>query len=68
MDATEDDLMPDSVTSVAQYQEVHQFLTQKMGDAEYWKKTPYYSVCFCDERKVFSLLITSQRITLQNFS
>ena len=48
MDATEDDLMPDSVTyeslfdSVAQYQEVHQFLTQKMGDAEYWKKTPLY--------------------------
>ena len=48
MDATEDDLMPDSVTyeslfdSLAQYQEVHQFLTQKMGDAEYWKKTPQY--------------------------
>jgi len=47
-DATEDDLMPEGVTyeslfdSVAQYQEVHQFLTQKIGDAEYWKKTPYY--------------------------
>ena len=46
--ATEADLMPDSVTyeslfdSVAQYQEVHQFLTQKMGDAEYWKKIPLY--------------------------
>lgn len=47
-DATEDDLMPEGTTyeslfdSVAQYQEVHQFLTQKMGDAEYWKKTPLY--------------------------
>ncbi|MBQ6964712.1 MAG: TraB/GumN family protein [Bacteroidaceae bacterium] len=47
-DATKDDLMPEGVTyesffdSVAQYQEVHQFLTQKMGDAEYWKKTPLY--------------------------
>ena len=40
--------MPEGVTyeslfdSVAQYQEVHQFLSQKMGDAEYWKKTPLY--------------------------
>ena len=47
-DATEDDLMPEDVTyeslfdSISQYNEVHQFLTQKMGDAEYWKKTPYY--------------------------
>ena len=47
-DTTKEDLMPEGVTyeslfdSVAQYQEVHQFLTQKMGDAEYWKKTPLY--------------------------
>ncbi len=47
-DATEDDLMLEGTTyeslfdSVAQYQEVHQFLSQKMGDAEYWKKTPLY--------------------------
>ncbi|MCR5132042.1 MAG: TraB/GumN family protein [Prevotella sp.] len=47
-DTLESDLMPDGVNyeslfdSIAQYQEVHQFLTQKMGDAEYWKKTPIY--------------------------
>ena len=47
-DTSEYDLMPEGVTyeslfdSVEQYQEVHQFLTQKMGDAEYWKKTPLY--------------------------
>ena len=47
-DSSENDLMPEGVNyeslfdSVAQYQEVHQFLTQKMGDAEYWKKTPIY--------------------------
>jgi len=47
-DATENDLMPEGTTyeslfdSVAQYQEVHQFLTRKMGDTEYWKKTPLY--------------------------
>ena len=47
-DATEGDWMPEGTTyeslfdSVAQYQEVHQFLSQKMGDAEYWKKTPLY--------------------------
>ena len=47
-DIIKDDLMPDGTTyeslfdSVAQYQEVHQFLSQKMGDAEYWKKTPLY--------------------------
>lgn len=47
-DATEDDLMPEGVTyeslfdSVAQYNEVHQFLTRKMGDAEYWKMIPLY--------------------------
>ena len=47
-DTEKEDLMPEGVTyeslfdSVAQYQEVHQFLSQKMGDAEYWKKTPYY--------------------------
>jgi len=47
-DMEKEDLMPEVVTyeslfdSVAQYQEVHQFLSQKMGDAEYWKKTPLY--------------------------
>ena len=47
-DTTKEDLMPEGVTyeslfdSVAQYQEVHQFLSQKMGDAEYWKRTPLY--------------------------
>jgi Uncharacterized protein conserved in bacteria len=47
-DTTKEDLMPEGTTyeslfdSVAQYQEVHQFLSQKMGDAEYWKKTPLY--------------------------
>ena len=47
-DTEEADMMPEGTTyeslfdSVAQYQEVHQFLTQKMGDAEYWKKTPLY--------------------------
>ena len=47
-DTTKEDMMPESVTyeslfdSVAQYQEVHQFLSQKMGAAAYWKKTPYY--------------------------
>ena len=47
-DMEKEDLMPEGVTyeslfdSVAQYQEVHQFLSQKMGDAEYWKKTPLY--------------------------
>ena len=47
-DTTKEYLMPEGVTyeslfdSVAQYQEVHQFLSQKMGDAEYWKKTPFF--------------------------
>lgn len=47
-DTTKEDLMPEGVTyeslfdSVAQYQEVHQFLSQKMGVAEYWKRTPKY--------------------------
>ena len=47
-DTEKEDLMSEGVTyeslfdSVAQYQEVHQFLSQKMGDAEYWKKTPLY--------------------------
>lgn len=47
-DAEEADMMPEGTTyeslfdSVAHYQEVHEFLTQKIGDAEYWKKTPYY--------------------------
>ena len=47
-DTEKEDLMPEGVTyeslfdSVAQYQEVHQFLSQKMGDAEYWKRTPLY--------------------------
>ena len=47
-DAEKEDLMPEGVTyeslfdSVAQYQEVHQFLSQKMGVAEYWKRTPKY--------------------------
>ena len=47
-DTEKEDLMPEGVTyeslfdSVAQYQEVHQFLSQKMGVAEYWKRTPKY--------------------------
>ena len=47
-DSSENDLMPEGVNyeslfdSAHQYQEVHQFLTQKMGNAEYWKKTPIY--------------------------
>ena len=47
-DTTKEYLMPEGVTyeslfdSVAQYQEVHQFLSQKMGVAEYWKRTPRY--------------------------
>ena len=47
-DAEEADMMPEGTTyeslfdSVAQYKEVHEFLTQKIGDAEYWKKTPLY--------------------------
>lgn len=47
-DTEKEDLMPEGVTyeslfdSVAQYQEVHLFLSQKMGVAEYWKRTPKY--------------------------
>ena len=47
-DTTKEYMMPEGVTyeslfdSVAQYQEVHQFLSQKMGVAEYWKRTPRY--------------------------